>query len=78
MPRYDLANIKFHPFICGIGENEKSIDFVVTVDELLNMMRYMIKLKVGSGVKLCLNFNFAERSYTAFSSDAHCLPSVQG
>lgn len=54
------------------------MEFVIYLDELLNMMRYMIKLKPPVGTKLCIEFDMTTKVYTSYSSDPQCLPNTQG
>lgn len=77
-PKYDIAEIKFHPWLCGCMEEDRYVEFVIFLDELMNMMRYMIKLKPPAGTKLFLNFDLTARTYSSKSSDPQCLPNTQG
>lgn len=77
-PKYDISELKFHPWLCGCLESDRQVQFIIFLDELMNMMRYMIKLKPPAGTKLCINFDLATRTYTSRSSDPQCLPNTQG
>lgn len=70
--------MKFHNWICGCDEDKQKVEIALYLDELLNMMRYMLKMKLSVDTKLMLNLNLATKTYTSRSSDAHCLPHTQG
>jgi hypothetical protein len=77
-PKYDISEIKYHPFICGSHQTDKKAEFTIYLDEILNMMRYMLKIKPVPGTKLCIDFNLSSKTYTCRSSDLHCLPYTIG